>query len=140
MNASAASQVLTDSIITLIREQRHRGARVVISTQEPTVSSRLLDLCSMTFVHRFTSPDWLVTLQNHIAGASSTTGKSREGSQALLQDIVKLRAGESILFAPTAALDVIGNRVVSLGAERVRFKTRRRITTDGGRSKLSERA
>lgn len=72
------SKALTSSLETAIRIQRHIGARVIISTQEPTISPRLLDLCSATIVHRFTSPDWLSMLQKHLAGASNwlTAGNS----------------------------------------------------------------
>jgi hypothetical protein len=56
MNESGEASALTEQLLATIRLQRHLGARVIISTQEPTVSPRLLDLCSVTIVHRFTSP------------------------------------------------------------------------------------
>ncbi|KXJ90572.1 hypothetical protein Micbo1qcDRAFT_164147 [Microdochium bolleyi] len=68
---SPESQTLTQSLLSTIRLQRHLGARVIISTQEPTISSKLLDLCSVTIVHRFTSPDWLRMLSGHLAGLST---------------------------------------------------------------------
>ncbi|KAK3337535.1 hypothetical protein B0T19DRAFT_77772 [Cercophora scortea] len=71
MNESAECQTLTEALLATIRLQRHLGARVVISTQEPTISPKLLDLCSVTVVHRFTSPDWLGVLRRHLAGVSS---------------------------------------------------------------------
>ena len=64
---------LTQSLLTTIREQRHKAARIIISTQEPTISPKLLDLCSVTVVHRFTSPDWLKALRNHLAGMSEAS-------------------------------------------------------------------
>lgn len=67
---SAECRTLTESLLATIRLQRHLGARVLISTQEPTISSKLLDLCSVTIVHRFTSPDWLRMLSGHLAGLS----------------------------------------------------------------------
>jgi hypothetical protein len=70
MTNTAECASLTESLLSTIRLQRHLGARVIISTQEPTISPRLLDLCSVTIVHRFTSPDWLATLKQHLAGAS----------------------------------------------------------------------
>lgn len=70
MGRGQESQALTGSLETAIRIQRHIGARVIISTQEPTISPRLLDLCSVTIVHRFSSPEWLEVLKNHLAGAS----------------------------------------------------------------------
>ncbi|KAF4125489.1 Archaeal DNA helicase HerA [Geosmithia morbida] len=78
MTDSAECKSLTESLLATIRLQRHLGARVVISTQEPTISPRLLDLCSTTLVHRFTSPDWLEALKKHLAGASSWSGQVRK--------------------------------------------------------------
>lgn len=74
MNESGEASALTEQLLATIRLQRHLGARVVISTQEPTVSPRLLDLCSATVVHRFTSPEWLRALRRHLAGAEQTAG------------------------------------------------------------------
>ncbi|KAK8074951.1 hypothetical protein PG997_009614 [Apiospora hydei] len=71
MSESAEAQTLTNSLLSTIRLQRHLGARVFISTQEPTISPKLLDLCSITIVHHFQSPDWLRVLKGHLAGVSS---------------------------------------------------------------------
>ncbi|KAK3311518.1 uncharacterized protein B0T15DRAFT_427799 [Chaetomium strumarium] len=71
MTDSQECAALTEALLATIRLQRHLGARVVISTQEPTISPKLLDLCSVTVVHRFTSPDWLNALRKHLAGVSS---------------------------------------------------------------------
>ena len=132
MNESAASAVLAESLLTLIREQRHKATRTIIATQEPTVSPKLLDLCSMTLVHRFTSPEWLTTLKKHLA-----TGDNAAASKSLFGEIVGLNVGEALLFAPAAMLDVEGGSVQKLGMQRVRFRTRKRITNDGGRSILA---
>lgn len=61
MNDSGDSSALTDNLLETIRLQRHLAVRIIISTQEPTISPKLLDLCSITIVHRFTSPEWLRT-------------------------------------------------------------------------------
>ena len=100
------------------RPPRHLAARVVISTQELTVSTDLLNLCSVTFVHRFTSPEWLRTLQKHLAAAAAnpvtspakpgnTTHDTGESSadqnlSSLFDNVVQLRIGEALLFAPSA--------------------------------------
>jgi hypothetical protein len=132
MGASPESQTLTNSLLETIRLQRHLGARVFISTQEPTISPKLLDLCSVTIVHRFTSPDWLVSLKNHLAGVSSasTLLKAVDNDEsggpvgtaeglnpivldvenpalALFSRIVGLRVGEALLFAPSAVTGVV---------------------------------
>lgn len=133
MTNSAECQTLTESLLSIIRLQRHLGARIIVSTQEPTISPKLLDLCSVTIVHRFTSPDWLTSLKKHLAGASTLnmdkTGKcmfpddpsesttddedaeyakfaSSDPMTILFSKIVSLRTGEALLFAPSAIIDI----------------------------------
>ncbi|KJZ70114.1 hypothetical protein HIM_10484 [Hirsutella minnesotensis 3608] len=128
MTDTAECAILTESLLSAIRLQRHIGARVFVSTQEPTISPKLLDLCSITIVHRFTSPDWLRVLKQHLAGATGPSqavepfeGSNEKGrglqshtSLALHADIglelftqiVGLRTGEALIFAPSAILQV----------------------------------
>ena len=47
-SANPAAGRLTSSLLTTIREQRHNAARVIIATQEPSISGSLLDLCSVS--------------------------------------------------------------------------------------------
>lgn len=134
MNDSAECQSLTDALLSTIRLQRHVAARILISTQEPTISPRLLDLCSVTIVHRFTSPDWMDALKKHLAGASRwaeklndyDTNNAEEDIQkgsgiqplilrntditaSLFALIVTLETGEALLFAPSAVIGVKKN-------------------------------
>lgn len=130
MKDSVECATLTESLLSTIRLQRHLAARVFISTQEPTVSPKLLDLCSITIVHRFTSPDWLNTLRGHLAGASNITGAVSASNESgadgrevamspliqvrgievmiaeIFAQIVSLRTGEALLFAPNATIGV----------------------------------
>lgn len=131
MTGTAECEVLTNSLLSNIRLQRHLGLRVIISTQEPTISPKLLDLCSVTIVHRFTSPDWLQSLKKHLAGASisllnknnqptsngHTDGDDNKNSlvagldphdfaMKLFSKIVALRRGQALLFCPSAIIDV----------------------------------
>jgi hypothetical protein len=136
MTDSQECAALTEALLATIRLQRHLGARVVISTQEPTISPKLLDLCSVTIVHRFTSPDWLNALRKHLAGVSSGAkllekarrlnmsdqeeedeGEDSNGVGALtlgdadpalelFSRIVDLRVGEALMFAPSAIIGV----------------------------------
>lgn len=46
LNDSPAAANFTNRLLTTIREQRHNATRILIATQEPTLSSKLLDLCS----------------------------------------------------------------------------------------------
>jgi hypothetical protein len=69
-----SADVFTSSLLTTIREQRHNAAGVIIATQEPTISEKLLDLCSISIVHRFNSPAWFTTLCGHLGAASALAG------------------------------------------------------------------
>jgi hypothetical protein len=148
MRESPAAQKLTESLITAVRLQRHLACRVIIATQEPTISSRLLDLCSFTLVHRFTSPDWLKVLKNHLAAVSLETSTRTDSDilERILIQIINLNAGEALLFAPSAILDVenvAGQgettrwRLGKLGISYLKVRVRRRLTSDGGRSVLA---
>lgn len=122
---STSSQKLTDSLVDAIRLQRHLACRVIIATQEPTISPSLLDLCSITLVHRFSSPEWMSMLRGHLA-AAATAGAWKKNLAAIKEDrekesdgtanlheeeifeaIVNLSVGEALLFAPAAMLDLV---------------------------------
>lgn len=174
---SPDSRTLTENLLQTIRLQRHQACRIFISTQEPTVSPALLDLCSITIVHRFTSPAWLQVLKQHLAGVSSSSLMldkaygSGEGSDAVegvspislrgssgssasadpaaevFSRIVKLRVGEALLFAPSAAIGVKsrsrkgrdeGPEFRKLGSGILKIRTRNRVTADGGRSIMAD--
>ncbi|KAI0444696.1 hypothetical protein F4803DRAFT_560720 [Xylaria telfairii] len=131
MGETSDCEVLTNSLLAAIRLQRHLGARIVISTQEPTISPKLLDLCSITIVHRFSSPDWLSVLTKHLAGISKVArvvgkidntdtdngGTNCHGLRGipvsvddpifdLFSKIVELRTGEALVFAPSAMVSL----------------------------------
>ena len=97
---------MTDTLFSIIRQQRHLGTRVMIATQEPTLSPTLLDLCNMTIIHRFTSPAWFKTIKSHIAGAASDKTESNDAEDNLFRRIVSLHTGEALLFCPAGLLDV----------------------------------
>ncbi|KFA53350.1 hypothetical protein S40293_06654 [Stachybotrys chartarum IBT 40293] len=134
MNDSAECQSLTDALLSTIRLQRHVAARILISTQEPTISPRLLDLCSVTIVHRFTSPVWMDALKKHLAGASTWAEQLNDSDSSNMEEdiqkgsgiqplilrstditaslfarIVTLETGEALLFAPSAVIGVKKN-------------------------------
>lgn len=146
MNESGESSALTENLLATIRLQRHLAARIIISTQEPTISPKLLDLCSVTIVHRFTSPEWLRALQKHLAGVSEVSdtaqatngngvGLGRDHTRRLFAQIVQLRVGEALLFAPSAILRPDGEAPVAKLSDGVlKIRIRKRVTNDGGRS------
>lgn len=156
MNSTAEASTLTSTLLTSIRVQRHIGTRVFISTQEPTISPALLDLCSITIVHRFSSPEWLRCLRQHIAAlnheqldfdevdidlitkangnAGGMTQKANGNAgimtqKQILAQIVQLDVGGALLFAPSA---MIGSQKLGIGY--LHIKVRNRVSTDGGKS------
>ena len=154
MNASSEASTLTETLLATIRLQRHLGARIIISTQEPTISPALLDLSSVTIVHRFTSPEWLKTLEGHLAGAASKlllrTDDTEGGEQQIsiatkvFREIIKLRVGEALLFSPSAVIGVDegagktrADALQRLGAGFLKIRVRSRLTDDGGKSVMA---
>ncbi|KIJ70249.1 hypothetical protein HYDPIDRAFT_172121 [Hydnomerulius pinastri MD-312] len=140
---------LTKSLLTLTREQRHLAMRVIISTQEPTVVPPvLLDLCTVSIMHRFSSPSWWEHLAKHVSADIS--------AEDAFDRVVRLETGEAIVLAPsgfgvfpdgpsppangtTAAKPAISSQVPKLnqfGRRYILMKTRRRVTKDGGASIL----
>lgn len=152
MSNTSEALALTSTLLSSIRLQRHLGTRIFISTQEPTISPALLDLCSITIVHRFSSPDWLRCLRGHLAALAHEDvdskdsggqgqGESGSGSKAreVFNDIVKLRVGEALLFSPSAVMgvDVVGGEGRRLGTGYLKIRVRARITEDGGKSVMA---
>lgn len=157
MTDTSPAQKLTDNLLSVIRQQRHLATRVLISTQEPTISPKLLDLCNVIIAHRFTSPEWLSFMKRHLA-AIAVEAESND----LLARIVGLNEGEAYLFAPAG---IISNRdfepiysqeypergegeeeeededesedVGKLGLGYLKIKVRKRLTEDGGKSILA---
>jgi hypothetical protein len=150
LKRTAAAEQFIGKLLKTIREQRHQGSRVIIATQEPTLDTALLDLCSITMVHRCTSPAWYEVLKKHVTGlylgaiggqeekGKVETGKMRD--RTLFHQIVELKLGESLLFCPTAAIDVQDEEIKRMLDHFVKFQTRGRITADGDRTRLAEDA
>jgi hypothetical protein len=135
MTDTVASKALTESLMGVIRQQRHYGARVIISTQEPSISPKLIDLCSITIMHRFSSPEWLDVLQRHVL-VPDDEGDNRGNKAGLLRKIMRLQTGEALVFAPSAILGARGES----GERRcgtdalLKMRMRKRVTWDAGTS------
>ncbi|TQB76919.1 hypothetical protein MPDQ_006098 [Monascus purpureus] len=107
--SSVEAVEFTETLLSIVRQQRHLGARVMIATQEPTVSPALLDLCNVTIIHRFNSPAWYKAIEAHIAGAAMASRKASQANASdLFQQIVQLATGEALVFCPTALLKSTG--------------------------------
>ena len=142
MGATEAASNFTESLLQIIRQQRHLATRVIIATQEPTISPKLLDLSTMTIVHRFTSPDWFVALRAHLAGVAGLDGESKRDVTEILRTIVHLEAGQALMFSPAAMLNLVGHEaenlmVEKLGMAYVKVRIRKRLSEDGGKSLMA---
>lgn len=142
MGSTHTAKVFTESLLSVIRQQRHFGTRIIISTQEPTISPKLLDLSSLTIIHRFTSPEWYQTIKKHIHTGDmfdddEESEKHKRGSSTgLLRQISALDTGEALVFAPAAVLNIKHDGTLERMSGR-RMKMRGRVTYDGGRSIVS---
>jgi hypothetical protein len=91
----------------------------------------LLELCSLIVIHRFSSPAWWEHLKNHVSSDCAEEG---------FDEVVKLRVGEALVFAPTALVAIQGEdgeqSPQQLARRYLAVKTRRRVTQDGGASIL----
>jgi hypothetical protein len=157
MNSSSEATIFTDTMLSAVRLQRHLGVRIIISTQESTISTSLLNLCSITIVNRFTSPKWLHVIRHHLAAAAQDTitsrgkltssqdrsSKDNDAPATLFVQIVRLNVGEALLFTPSAIIGVDdgndGDDIVfsRLGVDSLAITVRGRLTDDGGKSVLS---
>lgn len=104
-NSGEATE-LNESLLSIIRQQRHLATRIIIATQEPTLSPALLDLCNVTIIHRFSSPAWYQMLERHLAGPQLFKSDNPRKKKNLFEQIVRLRTGEALVFSPTSILNV----------------------------------
>jgi hypothetical protein len=131
MDATSAATAFTESLLASIMLQRHDKTRVIIATQEPTISPKLMDLCSMTIVHRFSSPAWFNAIKDHLAAASEAD------RQEMFEKIVRLDVGESLVFSPSSFLCLNGEGRQKLGTGVMKMKTRGRKGLDIGKSGMA---
>jgi hypothetical protein len=106
----------------------------------------LLDLCSISIVHRFNSPAWFTTLCGHLGAASTLAGEEKEddvktSKAKLFERIIALQTGESLVFSPTSFVrggaqsgDIDAVEPMRLGSGILRMKTRERKGEDLGKT------
>lgn len=136
MADTPGAKELTKTFLNIIRQQRHLGVRTIISTQEPTISPKLIDLCSITIMHRFSSPEWYKTIQKHVPMNCANILSNVDDVSDGLYRISSLRTGEAIVFAPSARLVSEDGAVLDVKHSTFRMMMRNRITWDGGRTIL----
>lgn len=131
MLPNPGAKALNETLRTTIRLQRHYGARVVISTQEPTLLTDLIALCSVTVIHRFSSPEWFAAIKRHIP---ILTDEDHE----VMKTIESLKTGIALVYSPNAALGVNEKGKLIKGTGRLlKMHVRKRVTCDGGMSVLA---
>ncbi|KAF8897407.1 hypothetical protein BD779DRAFT_1608026 [Infundibulicybe gibba] len=152
-SAHGSSSCLTKSLLSLTRQQRHLAIRVIISTQEPTVIPPvLLDLCTVTILHRFSSPSWWDHLTRHVSAEFCDSDAFDKVVKlqvsflyppAIFVGLILAQTGEAIVLAPSGIglFHSEGNRgglktIHQFGRRYFIMKTRRRVTADGGSSVL----
>ncbi|GAM35382.1 hypothetical protein TCE0_017r03673 [Talaromyces pinophilus] len=134
MTNTEAANALTETFLNIIRQQRHLGTRVIISTQEPTISPRLIDLCSITIVHRFSSPEWYQTIKKHLPIEQKKDGNGEGATMDAMYEISSLRTGEALVFAPSAHLLDGHQEVMDVKHRVFKMVIRKRVTWDGGQT------
>ncbi|EED22283.1 conserved hypothetical protein [Talaromyces stipitatus ATCC 10500] len=139
MTNTEAASALTETFLNIIRQQRHLGTRIIISTQEPTISPRLIDLCSITIVHRFSSPEWYQTIRKHLPIEYKKDNSNQDGngdSTTLdgMYEISSLRTGEALVFAPSAHLLDGHQELMDVKHKVFKMVIRKRVTWDGGQT------
>ncbi len=131
MMPNPAAKALREALLVTIRMQRHYGVRVVISTQEPTLLADLIALCSVTVIHRFSSPQWFDAIRHHICIKS-------EEHHVVLEEIEGLDTGTSLVYAPGAVIGKEQNGTLTKGTGMLmKIRMRKGITSDGGQSMLA---
>ncbi|RTQ45466.1 ATP-binding protein [Hymenobacter gummosus] len=110
------NEELTGSIVTAIREMRHKGVSLLIASQDPpSLPNAIIELSSIMLVHRFNSPQWLKHVQKSIVQFDKLTPS----------DLAQLGPGEAYLWASRAT-----NKIVT--QQPIKIVTRPRVTQHGG--------
>lgn len=107
---------LTGSIVTAIREMRHKGVSIMIASQDPmSLPNEIIELSSIVLLHKFNSPQWVKHIQKSITQLAVLTPA----------DLSALVPGEGYLWASKSTDKSLMNRPVKIF-------TRPRVTKHGG--------
>ena len=110
---------LTNSIVTAIREMRHKGVSIMIASQDPlSLPNEIIELSSIVLLHKFNSPQWVKHIQKSITQLTHLTPL----------ELSSLSPGEGYLWATKSTDKGIMNRPIKIS-------TRPRVTKHGGETK-----
>lgn len=80
-------------------------------------------------MHGFYSPAWFAHVKNHV---------SFKDGAAVFEEIMKLRTGEAVVYAPKGVvMEEEEGEVKKMGTAHQIVKIRKRVTADGGSSLLA---
>eukprot|EP00475_Leptophrys_vorax_P031911 TRINITY_DN4869_c0_g1_i1.p1 TRINITY_DN4869_c0_g1~~TRINITY_DN4869_c0_g1_i1.p1 ORF type:complete len:719 (-),score=214.20 TRINITY_DN4869_c0_g1_i1:116-2236(-) len=117
------SDSLCSTIVEIVRQMRHHDIRVVVSSQNPkALQPELLELCSITLMHRFHSWDWYAFLQSKLPL-----------DEEAFSDIIELETGQALVFSTKWSREFKDHKKVR------KMQMRARITADGGASRAFSR-
>lgn len=112
---------LTGSIVTAIREMRHKGVSIMIASQDPmSLPNEIIELSSIVLLHKFNSPQWIKHIQKSITQFATLSPT----------EMSTLNAGEGYLWASKSTEKNIMQRPVKVF-------TRPRVTKHGGETKTA---
>jgi hypothetical protein len=143
MTDTPASKALTESLLSLVGQQRHYGARVLIRPKsQPSTSPRLIDLCTITVIHCFSSPEWMNVLKKQISVLKND--KANDSENSICNQILRLKTGEALVFASSAVVrpSAINDEMTEAGEQNwttaakklIHTRIRKWVTWDGGAS------
>ena len=96
---------LTTTIVTAIREMRHKGVSILIASQDPpSLPSEIIELSSILIMHKFNSPQWLKHVQKSITPVSELNSI----------DLASLSPGEAFLWATKSTDKMIMQRPIKI--------------------------
>jgi len=118
---------LCDDVTHLVRQMRHYGVRVLVSTQNPMVlPHELLELCSFAILHRFFSRVWFDHLRSRLNLSPET-----------LQECCNLRTGEAVVYCSQGKI-LQPAPISVIGPKTYRCLIRERMTRDNGITIVNE--
>lgn len=107
---------LTSTIVTAIREMRHKGVSIMIASQDPpSLPNEIIELSSIVLLHKFNSPQWLKHIQKSITQLIPLQPS----------EMSNLNPGEGFLWSTKAT-----DKSVTNGP--IKISTRPRVTKHGG--------
>lgn len=112
---------LVAGLIEVVREMRHKGASIMVASQDPpSVPVSLIELSSQVILHKFNSPAWLKHIQKANAALGSLTAEK----------MASLRPGEAFIWSSKATDEAFTKSAVKI-------RCRPRVTHHGGATKTA---